>query len=77
MRNIEEEEEEDLPEPGETGTVFEEIKKFGKIPDNYLNIELFQTCTLDPIEPISGVALQQAAIRIPNVFPTSPPKVVV
>lgn len=76
MRNIEEEEEEDLPEPGETGTVFEE-KKISKIPGHYINMKLFQTCALDPTEPISGVALQQAAVRMPNVFLTSLPKVVV
>lgn len=74
MRNIEEEEEEDLPEPGETGTVFEENSK---IPGHYINMKLFQTCALDPTEPISGVALQQAAVRMPNVFLTSLPKVVV
>lgn len=73
MRNIEEEEEEDLPTPGETGAVFEKrnLVKFQII--KYLNIKLFQTCTLD--EPISEDALQQVAVMIPNVSLISPSKV--
>lgn len=75
MRNIEEEEEEDLPTPGETGAVFEKrnLVKFQII--KYLNIKLFQTCTLDPREPISEDALQQVAVMIPNVSLISPSKV--